>query len=138
MSVIILCEKFLLSQEEVELLWKKVREETGVSDDEVTVRCVREETIKELNKKYRGIDRATNGLTFSYGDGQHDIALCLLVGKREAEQGGFDWSDYVAWLLVHTFLHAAGMDHTRSDEEDKKTLALEKKILQLAGFNPVR
>ena len=127
-------EKFILSQEEVELLWKKVREETGTGDDEVTVKCIGDDEIKELNKKYRGKDMATNVLTFSYGDGKHDIALCLGVAKREMEQSDVGLSDHVAWLLVHAFLHVAGMDHERSSKEDRKMRITETKILEASGF----
>ncbi len=128
------CEELPVSFEDVELLWKRVREETGAGDDEVTVKCVSEEEIRKLNQKYRGIDKSTNGLTFSYGDGRHDIALSLEVAEREAEQRGLDWSDYAAWLVVHALLHAGGMDHARSGEAEEKTREAEKRILRTSGF----
>lgn len=121
------------SAEEAGRLWRAVCEYTKHADDEVVVRVVDEQESRRLNFGYRSIDSPTNVLTFNYED-SHDIALCLLVAEREASERGAAWRDYVARLLVHAFLHAAGFDHERSEEEARRMHQAEKAILPRAGF----
>lgn len=113
-------------------LWQATRTYRDFPDDQVNVRVVSENEIRELNKKYRGKDKSTNVLTFNY-DGEHDIAVCLEVAQREAKEKGVSEWDYVAWLLVHAFLHATGMDHEKSEEEAREMEQAEREILTKAG-----
>ncbi|MFH1354053.1 MAG: rRNA maturation RNase YbeY [bacterium] len=132
MPVTIQCREFSLTGEEAEKLWLKVVVLCGCPDEIVTVRCVGEREIKRLNKRYRGKDKVTNVLTFSYQNeprkasprGEHDVAICLSVVAEKD----------VAWLLVHAFLHVAGMDHEKSAEEAKKMEQAEAAVLKDRGF----
>ncbi len=137
MPVIIQGENVALSVEDAERLWHATKEETGHADDDITVQVVDEMESKRLNLKYRKKDAPTNVLTFSYGDATHDIALCMSVAEREAQERGVALRDYSALLLVHAFLHATGMDHERSDEEATTTHSAELRILKQAGFNAI-
>jgi len=106
-------------------------------NDSVSVRVVSVEEITDLNSRYRNKNSATNVLTFSYTDTaayEHDIALCIDVAEQEAAQRGVPLRDYIALLVVHAMLHAAGLDHEQSLTEDKKTRALEKEVLSECGF----
>lgn len=133
-------ENLPLKLTEVERLWQETIRARDFPDETVNIKCVSPEQMRTLNKQYRGKDKMTNVLTFSYpstGSGQaseYDIALCLSVAEREAGERGVSLRDYVALLLVHAFLHAAGMDHERSYEEARDTEQAERKILQAAGF----
>ncbi|MDP3997880.1 MAG: rRNA maturation RNase YbeY [bacterium] len=122
---------------EANTLWQAVVGEMGCTDDLVTVVVVKKEEARKLNKQYRGLDRATNVLTFSYDEGEHDVALCDQIAKEEAKEHGMSWRDYMAWLLVHAFLHAAGMDHERSLTEAELTRERERNILQQCGYKAV-
>lgn len=109
-------------------------------DDIVSVRPVSLEEITDLNSRYRNKKASTNILTFSYTDAspyEHDIALCIDVATDEAKERDIPLRDYVALLIVHAMLHAAGMDHEVSVEEDTKTRVLEQAILSECGFVPV-
>jgi probable rRNA maturation factor len=134
MPVIVQDSKELLSGVDAERLWRETCAHTQHADDEVTVRLVDEAEIRRLNREYRGKDALTNILTFSYGEGIHDIALCWSVGEREAKARGVAVREYAALLLVHGYLHAVGFDHERSAPEAAKTKAAEEKILAQAGF----
>lgn len=120
------------SADEAGRLWRDVCEYTHHADHEVVVRMVDEQESRRLNFAYRSIDSPTNVLTFSYED-SHDIALCLPVAEREAGERGVALRDYVAWLLVHAYLHAAGLDHERSAEEANRMDQAEMEILRRAG-----
>lgn len=137
-------ENFPLTISEVERLWQATIHYRQMADAPVAVRCVLPEEMRMLNNQYRGKDRPTNVLTFSYPptsememESGHDIALCLDVAQAEAKERQASLPDYTALLLVHAFLHASGMDHERSAEEAQATTVAEKEILQQAGFQPV-
>lgn len=136
MLVLSRCEDLPLSQEEVQSLWDAVCEKAGYDNQsQVSIQCVDEHEILSLNKKYRGKDAPTNILTFSYGEDEgHDIALCMSVAIAEAAQRKADIRDYCALLLAHAFLHAAGLDHESSPEEDARTREYERAVLTQCGF----
>lgn len=127
------CNKCPLKSTDVDQLWLETIGLRRHTDDQVNVRCVSEEEIRRLNQRYRGKETPTNVLTFSYSS-EHDVALCLSVAEREAEERGVSFRDYVALLLTHAFLHVTGMDHERSPLSAARTKQAEEKILQQAGF----
>lgn len=140
---VVLDGRLPVSQEEAEQLWQRVWQvRPGAGDATVTVRVVSRVESQRLKREYKEVDQPTNVLTFSYdplpGQGEeeaaHDIALCLEVAQEEATERGVILRDYIAWLLVHAFLHATGMDHELSAAEARAMQVLEKKILTEAGF----
>ncbi len=136
MPVSIQCEDAPLSHGDVERLWGLVVEKAQCDDDEVTVRCVSEEEIRRLNREYRGKDAATNVLSFSYGEGVHDVALCLDIARVEATHYDVDLKSYFSRLLVHAFLHVAGMDHEISEGDARVMNEMECLILDESDFGP--
>ncbi len=136
MLVLSHCEELPLMQEDVQSLWDAVREKTGYQEqDQVSIQCVSEDKIRLLNKQYRSKDAPTNVLTFSYGDNEgHDIALCMSIAVSEAADRKVDIRDYAALLLVHALLHAAGLDHDHSAQEDARTKEYERAVLTRCGF----
>lgn len=132
MPVAVQCNNFALSGKKVTRLWRETATLRQYPDELVTVRCVDEQEIRRLNRQYRGKEETTNVLTFSY-DGEHDIALCLAVAKREALGHDVSLRDYVAWLLVHAFLHVTGLDHERSTDEAVAARQAEVDILKVTS-----
>ena len=105
-------------------------------DAEITVRFVDRTEARDLNRKYRGRDYATNVLSFLYDSGpplSGDIALCLPVLADEAKAAAISVDARVAHLLVHAVLHLQGFDHER--EEDARVMeARESEIVTSLGF----
>ena len=98
----------------------------------VSVTLCDEEYIKNLNKAYRGKDKATDVLSFPiYEDGKFDMHECIsgaLLGdvvisipraREQANELGNTFLQEVAFLTVHSILHLLGYDHERSAEEDE-------------------
>ena len=137
MPVEIHCKNIVLTPEEVTALWRATIEYCGMSDDVVGVQCVDENEIAQLNATYRKKNKPTNVLTFSYGEGEHDVALCLPVIEREAVERSLALRDYTALVLVHAYLHVCGMDHERSQEEEEKTHVAEQHILKETGYTSI-
>jgi len=118
---------------------------------EVTVRIVGEAEGRELNRRYRGRDRATNVLSFpaasadafaGLGDDEllplGDLVLCAPVVAREAAAQGKPPAQHWGHLLVHGMLHLLGYDHQDAAGADAME-TLEVRILAAHGIeNPYR
>jgi probable rRNA maturation factor len=118
-----------------ENLIKKVVKEAlryeGVSENsEVSFTLVDNEEIHELNKKHRGIDRATDVLSFPLIDFENetlptdgstiylgDIIISIERAKEQAEEYGHSLERELAFLTAHSMLHLLGYDHMEKDEE---------------------
>ncbi len=92
---------------------------------EITVRIVGLDEGLKLNHEYRGIDHATNVLTFDYSHAP--------VVRREAGELHRDLLAHYAHLLVHGTLHAQGHDH-EADTQARLMEARETQILRGLGF----
>jgi probable rRNA maturation factor len=90
----------------------------------VNVLLTNDQTMRRLNRTYRGQDKATNVLSFpaagTNGGGASpggeppwlgDLALGLEAAVREAEDEGKPLADHVCHLIVHGTLHLLGYDH---------------------------
>ena len=111
----------------------------GGSKIEVSVNLTGETKIKNLNKKYRNKNTATNVLSFplstdvlkKYGIlPLGDIFICLPVAKKEADGENISVENKLAWLTVHGFLHLLGYDHETTAKDAQAMLDLERKILR--------
>ena len=107
----------------------------------VTVIVDGDERIRALNKLWRGLDKATNVLSFSYPDIQPgpesyigDIAISHETAAREAAAEHKPFSDHIAHLAVHGFLHLLGYDH-ESDRDAEQMERLERSILARIGMS---
>ncbi|BEI34289.1 rRNA maturation RNase YbeY [Polynucleobacter sp. HIN5] len=106
----------------------------------LTIRFVNKAEAHDLNLFFRGFDKPTNVLTFSYPTQgksiEADIVLCLPILRAEAKKQQKSLVAHLAHLLIHGCLHAKGYDHLKP-KDAKQMEALEIKILQSLGFpNP--
>ena len=104
------------------------------------IRVVDEAEGRELNRRYRGMDKATNVLSFPFQapagiDSQHlgDLVICAPVVEREAREQRKSLRDHCAHLVVHGVLHLRGYDH-QDEREAEEMEALERRILQQLGI----
>ncbi len=94
---------------------------------EVSVTFTDNEKIRELNSRFRGIDRATDVLSFPMIDDKSacnepvvqlgDIVLSLEKAKEQGELYGHGFERELAFLCIHSVLHLLGYDHIKDDEE---------------------
>jgi probable rRNA maturation factor len=114
----------------------------STSPTELAIVLADNSTIRGLNRDWRGIDAATNVLSFPTKNtgGQHlgDIVLAYETIAREARRERKPFAHHLAHLAVHGFLHLMGYDH--EDEQGALTMEdAERAILrQLAIPDPYR
>ena len=111
---------------------------------ELTVRIVGEAESRRLNRTWRGLDRATNVLSFSAGppddlppalrdEALGDLVLCAPLVRSEAREQGKETAAHWAHLVVHGTLHLLGYDHAEPASAGEME-ALETGILVRLGF----
>lgn len=120
---------------------QKAAEVYGLADsDEVSVVFCDDAYIRQLNRDYRGQDKATDVLSFALDEGeepavhdgpvQHllgDIVISLDTAARQAEDYGHTLEREMAYLAIHGMLHLLGYDHM--DEADQQEMRTEEEYV---------
>ena len=100
--------------------------------------------IRALNADYRGLDKATNVLSFPGGeaDGEAfgpllgDIVVAFETAAREAESEKKPFEAHLAHLIIHGLLHLFGYDH-ENDADANRMESMEIAIMADLGYaNP--
>ncbi len=111
---------------------------------ELAIVLTDDSAIRLLNRNWRGVDAATNVLSFPTGRTGGDplligdVVLAYETIAAEARADGKPFAHHVAHLVVHGFLHLLGFDHERKKDAEAME-RLERDILQrLAIPDPYR
>ena len=103
------------------------------------------ENIKEINSKYRNIDKETDVLSFPMFQKEEieqrllskdfeieevlgDIIVSIERVKEQAKEYGHSFEREFSYMLVHGFYHLMGYDHIEADDKVKMR-AKEEEIL---------
>lgn len=143
-------EKIKVTDEFVEKLENVInfvlKEEEVSVDCEISMLFVDNEEIREINNETRGIDRATDVLSFpmldyqdkkvfkemykdnnfdiTFMDGEElvlgDIVLSLERALEQSREYNHSFERESCYLVVHSVLHLLGYDHM--EEDDKKIM----------------
>ena len=92
----------------------KIADFLGAGDIELVF--VGDDEMREINKEQRGIDKATDVLSFpyeSFGEGslQGSVVINTDLASRVAAELGHSCDDEIALLFLHGTLHVMGYDH---------------------------
>ena len=111
------------------------------------VNFVDNETIHQINRDYRNIDRPTDVISFAFLDevegeininyGDHmfllgEILISLDQAKLQAEEYKHSLHREICFLFIHGLLHLLGYDH-QNEEQEKEMFDLQDKILLEKG-----
>ncbi|MBQ7203128.1 MAG: rRNA maturation RNase YbeY [Eubacterium sp.] len=124
-----------------------VLEEEGFNDKaEVSVRFVDNETIHELNREYRNIDRPTDVLSFPLGENGvydtdmtsgakllGDIVISVPKAVEQAQEYNHSLQREIGFLTVHSMLHLLGYDHEQGGIEEVRMREKEETVLTKIG-----
>ena len=105
----------------------------------VNVALVSDATMRRLNRRYRGVDRVTDVLSFPAapapkgraGEFLGDLAIATGLAGRQARRLGHSTAKELRILALHGLLHLLGYDH----ETDLGAMRrLEERLRQRAGL----
>ena len=123
------------------------------TDVEISVVLIDNEGIRDLNNMHRGIDRATDVLSFpmfeydedgniieDYAEFNEmgdiclgDIVISLERAHEQAEEYGHSPEREIGFLCVHSMLHLFGYDHM-TDEDEEEMFGYQRDILDKIGL----
>ena len=101
----------------------------------VSITLTNPENIREINKKYRNIDKETDVLSFpmfekneiaelkkkniKIEDVLGDIVISIEKVKEQANEYGHSFERELSYMVVHGFYHLMGYDHIKDDDKKK-------------------
>ena len=121
---------------------------------EVSLLIVENEEIQHLNRDYRGIDNATDVLSFPMlnldpsdretwleelesgitADDQQvilgDIVISVEKAEEQAKEYGHGLKRELGFLMIHGVLHLLGYDHEKGESEEQAMDAIQDAILE--------
>ena len=99
--------------------------------DSATIAFVSDKRIRELNRQFRGIDKATDVLSFPADEPNNlgDVAVSVETAASQAKDNGLSFDHEIAQLILHGLLHLSGYDHeTDNGEMNRLELRLRRKL----------
>ena len=103
----------------------------GKSESSATIAFVSDKRIRELNRQFRDIDKATDVLSFPAEEELNlgDVAVSVETAAAQAKENGLSFEDELAQLILHGLLHLCGYDHeTDNGEMNRFELRLRRKL----------
>ena len=120
------------------------------NDVEVSVTFTDDEGIRELNNKFRKMDKPTDVLSFPLfdynGESEEpafdelannlgDIVISLERAMAQANEFGHSFEREVAFLTAHSMLHLLGYDHETSEEDEADMRRRQSEIMERLGLS---
>lgn len=131
----------------IETVLAQCFKEEGIENSKlfITITLTTPQNIQEVNKVYRGIDKATDVLSFPMFEKEEleqkkekkdfihedilgDIIISIEQVEKQAIEYGHSFERELSYMIVHGFYHLMGYDHLQ-EEEKIKMRSKEKKIL---------
>lgn len=122
----------------------------AIAPAEVGLVVTDDETVRDLNRRYRGLDEPTDVLSFGHEPAAHpfdklrtepfvtppdgvlrlgEVILSYPTAERQAREAGRSVQEEAAHLVVHGLLHLLGYDH-EAPEDERRMRAREEALLR--------
>ena len=135
-------DEFPLSRKlinDLDKLFVSILSSENIERSNINLSFISSEEMHRLNKKFRGIDKDTNVLSFENQDisREHtkvlgDIAICYPYVVNEAIVSEKDLDSHISHMFIHGILHILGYDHGNESEANNME---SKEIEFLSKFN---
>jgi probable rRNA maturation factor len=140
---------------------RKILGMLGIENAELSILIVNDKKMRELNRRYRGVDRTTDVLSFPQYSSEArksrsaevktselpcfrtsalvlgDVVINTQAAMRQLSEHGLTFKEEIRWLLIHGILHLVGYDHERSRYAERKMRAKERELLDCLGGQKV-
>jgi rRNA maturation RNase YbeY len=108
----------------------------GRRPGEVAIVLADDAKLRDLNRRWRGLDRATDVLSFGYDEGgddavDGDVVVSLDRVRVQARRFRASRGRELARVVIHGALHLAGLDHQGAVER-RRMRAREDRVLRAA------
>jgi len=106
-------------------------QEEAKGKTELSLIITDDEAIRELNRRFRGVDAPTDVLAFGTGTEEHfvsapecppylgDVVISYQRALAQAEELGHTVAEELKLLVIHGILHLLGYDHQEEDAARK-------------------
>jgi probable rRNA maturation factor len=100
---------------------------------QITVALVPDRRIQKLNRAFRGVDKATDVLSFPADEPGTlgDVVIASGVARRQARDAGHDLPTEIRVLALHGLLHLLGYDH---EHDGGRMARLEARLRRKGGL----
>lgn len=124
---------------------QRLLEAVGEEHSSISLSLVDDKQIKELNRRHRAQDKATDVMSFPqrthhrerllYGVEQllGDIVISVETARRQAAEYDAPLERELERLLIHGLLHLLGHDHERAGER-RRMVAEERRLAACIGM----
>lgn len=103
------------------LVFRKIKDTIMGKNYTLSVVFVGEKKIRDLNKKYRNKDKATDILSFQISESEGEIFLNQKMAEKKAKIFDRKIDNFLKFLFVHGLIHLKGMEHgSKMDKEEEK------------------
>lgn len=114
----------------------------GYTKSELSILIVDDAGMAELNLRYRGIDHATDVLSFPMLEGEFggvasemlgDVVISAQTARQMSEESGTSLESILDLLLIHGILHLLGLNHEEGLQEARKVKLKTEELLAMLG-----
>jgi probable rRNA maturation factor len=110
-------------------------ESAGISEGEISLTLLDDDSIRELNRTYLGKDTPTDVLSFALHDEDETVLGDVYVGYEQAAnqavEAGISVEEELARLSIHGTLHVLGHDHPDTDARSSSEMfVLQERLVQ--------
>jgi len=109
----------------------------------VSFAFVSDETMRELNKRFRGKASSTDVLSFCASGPElspmpdlGEVIISLNYAQKQAIEFGHSLAEEIAALVAHGLCHLLGLDHEKSEAEAQMQMQCEMTFLDSANVSP--
>ena len=107
----------------------------GLSEGEISLRLMDDDSIRQLNRTYLGKDATTDVISFALYEGDEAVLGDVYVGYEQAAiqavEAGISVEEELARLTIHGTLHVLGYDHPDTDARfSSEMFVLQERLVQ--------
>jgi probable rRNA maturation factor len=107
----------------------------SLTDKEIELICTDDETIRQINREYRQIDKATDVLSFPFDPMPMAPLGSMVISMDHVQKGAqahdHSEADETALLFIHGLLHLLGYDHECDNGEMREE---ERRLIEKFGL----